>query len=331
MSNKIQFPNNRLTPPALGKPVFATDIQNNTENLLEAMNILLGLPASGGTAFAILSGLTYNESEGTYDPGYVYMNGVIYYSADIIYDPCYLVPNVTDTESKLHNPDGNSYNTYRIYYAISSSSPSGGMPQFTGSMDQYRLSIVLAKSQAIATAAADATSKANTAQSNAEEYTDNAISGLGTAATKDVGLAANNVLQSDGMSRDKFTMTSDQYDKLVTVEDDFVCRRATGMKQPKIIEITNYNMNTGGAVSEISIAHGLTYSKIIGCRVIIENDEETLKNVISGTNGNGSSTACYYEVNGTNIRIINEIGSTYCSSSYDGTGHRGWIIIDNIA
>jgi len=270
MSTKIQFPNNRLMPASLGKPVFATDIQNNTENLLEAMNILLGLPASGGTAFAILSGLTYNESEGTYDPGYVYMNGVIYYSADIIYDPCYLVPNVTDTESKLHNPDGNSYNTYRIYYAISSSSPSGGMPQFTGSMDQYRLSIVLAKSQAIATAAADATSKANTAQSNAEEYTDNAISGLGSAATKDVGLAANNVLQSDGMSRDKFTMTSDEYDKLVTVEDDIVCRRATGMKQPLFLSPTTWNMDT---TNQLVIAHGITsgIAKIKVVEVSINN------------------------------------------------------------
>lgn len=135
MSEKIQFPNNRLTPASLGKPVFATDIQNLTENLLEAMNILLGLPADG---FAILSGFVYASS--AYGPGYVYMNGVIYYCAGLA-ETKYLAPDPTDTESKLHNPDGNSYNTYRIYYAIESNSPVGGMPQFSGDMNQYRLDL----------------------------------------------------------------------------------------------------------------------------------------------------------------------------------------------
>lgn len=138
MSTKIQFPNTRLTPPSLGKPIFATDIQNLTENLLQAMKMLLGLPDNG---FAILQGLDYDSGAHTYNAGYIYLAGNFYFCATGLAENQYLAPDPTDTESKLHNPDGNSYNTYTIYYALASNSVVTDCPQFVGDMDQYRFNM----------------------------------------------------------------------------------------------------------------------------------------------------------------------------------------------
>jgi hypothetical protein len=187
MSTKIQFPNNRLTESGLGNPLFVTDVSNLTENLLEAINMLLGLASNG---FAILSGFTYSGS--AYSAGIVYMNGIIYYCSAGLNEGQYLSPVPTDVDSKLHS-DGNSYNTYRIYYAVASNSQVGGMPQFTGNMDSYRFSMQkikdyaasdatskanAAESNAISAAALDATSKANATESNANNYTDGIASTL---------------------------------------------------------------------------------------------------------------------------------------------------------
>jgi hypothetical protein len=138
MSAKIPWPNTRLTQTGLGNPLFVTDPQNNTENILQAVNMLLGLPSNG---FAILSGFTYTPgSPGSYSPGIVYMNGQIYLVTISLTENKYLAPDPTDIDPKQHS-DGNSYNTYRVFYAVQSNSPVGGMPQFVGNMNQYRRSV----------------------------------------------------------------------------------------------------------------------------------------------------------------------------------------------
>jgi hypothetical protein len=134
MSTKIQFPNNRLTYTGKAGPIFDTDIENLTQNLLQMVNILLGLPSNG---FAILQGFTY--ASGAYSSGFVYMNGVIYYCTGLVENK-YLAPNPTGAFSKLHN-DLVSRNTYTIYNAVQNDTAVGGMPQFVGNMDQYRISI----------------------------------------------------------------------------------------------------------------------------------------------------------------------------------------------
>jgi hypothetical protein len=137
MSTKIQNPNNRLTYPGIAGPRFDTDIENLTQNLLEMVNILLGLPSNG---FAILKGLDYDSGANTYNAGYVYMNGIIYYFAGTLAENTYLVPDITGAFNKLHS-DGNSYDTYNIYLCVQSNSSVGSMPQFVGDMDQYRFNM----------------------------------------------------------------------------------------------------------------------------------------------------------------------------------------------
>ena len=167
MSAKIPFPNIRLSQAGIGNPLFVTDITNVTEDLMNSLGLLLGLPANG---FAILNGLTYTPgSPGTYSTGYIYLSGSIYFfdgSVTPLHESQYLAPSLTDTDSKLHS-DGNSYNTYRIYYALASNSPITDCPQFTGNMDAYRFDMTKNLANSIATASADATSKANAAKSYA--------------------------------------------------------------------------------------------------------------------------------------------------------------------
>jgi len=139
MSTKIAFPNNRLAQPALGNPLFVSDVSNNTENLIQAMGILLGLDLTAG--FAILQGMVFNGA--AYGAGYVFMgngsvSGNIYYTAGIAVNK-YLNPTSTDIDLKIHS-DGNNYNTYRVYNAISSDTQIGSFPQFVGNMNTYRLS-----------------------------------------------------------------------------------------------------------------------------------------------------------------------------------------------
>ena len=136
MSQKIDFPNDRLVYSNIGSPVFDSDIQNGTQNLNLAIKMLLGVQSS----FSILQGVNYDSGTQTYSSGYIYLNGIVYYCATGLALNQYLAPNPTDT-CLVQFKNGNSYNTYRIYYAIASDSPQTGCPQFTGDMNNYRRSI----------------------------------------------------------------------------------------------------------------------------------------------------------------------------------------------
>jgi hypothetical protein len=161
----MYFPFNRKTYPGIKGPLFDDEIQNAMNGLYTLANAILGL---GPSDFAILSGFSYTSgSPGHYSGGLVYMSGKIYYSVGGVNVGQYLAPITTSIENKPHG-DGVSRDTYEEYLADFSNIPAtGGSPIFTTNMDAYRLSILLAKNVAIATAAADATTKANTAQANA--------------------------------------------------------------------------------------------------------------------------------------------------------------------
>lgn len=214
MGTKITWPNIRLSQAGIGNPLFVTDIENATENQLEALAMIYGFASNG---FAILSGFNFDGSQYS-GGGIVYMNGNFYkLPSDIIFDEGFwLGPNIQDVDNKIFG-DANTYATYRIYEAEVLESQWGGMPEFTGNMNQYRISIKklwdtwktfgniithntsefdaagaaaaaqaaaasdattkanAAQSAAISTAAADATTKANAAVVTANGYTDSAI------------------------------------------------------------------------------------------------------------------------------------------------------------
>lgn len=135
MSTQIPFPNKRLAQAGIGNPLFVTDIENATEDLLEALATLYGFASNG---FAILSGFDYGA--GAYTGGIVYMNGVFYRCVAGLTENQYLTPDVQDVDNKIFS-DANTYPTYRIYQAVAAGVQWGGMPQFVGNMNAYRVSI----------------------------------------------------------------------------------------------------------------------------------------------------------------------------------------------
>jgi hypothetical protein len=136
MSSVRLFPGKRKQYIGPNNPRFVSDIVNTDENLLIAMQSILGL---GNTDFAIISGFDYTPgSPGTYSTGIVFMNGVFYLSNSILTEGFYLSPNVTDTLMKNFS-DGTARNIYTVNYCVSSNVSVGGMPVFSGNMNQYRL------------------------------------------------------------------------------------------------------------------------------------------------------------------------------------------------
>jgi microcystin-dependent protein len=118
-------------------PLFASDIVVLNKQLFTMCRMLLGLPTSGATAFAIISGMEYTAGGGgSYAPGWVYMNGNFYYSA-VTLEGKYLKPDIRDSALKTF-PDTSIDYLYSDYYCITSDVAVDSMPQFTGSMNQYR-------------------------------------------------------------------------------------------------------------------------------------------------------------------------------------------------
>jgi len=138
--NTIQFPNDRLVYSSVGNPLFVTDIQNATQSANESMRTLLGMPTSGATSFAILSGFTYTAgSPGTYSAGYVIYADTIYYCSTGTREGKYLKPHTTKIQSKLFQ-DAISRYTYQVYKIDSFYHSYLSFPVFSGDMNAYRIS-----------------------------------------------------------------------------------------------------------------------------------------------------------------------------------------------
>ena len=144
----MDFPNNRLVYTGVEGPLFDNESKNALDALYKAVNMILGLGASG---FAILSGFVYTSgSPGHYTGGLVWIDDVIYYCPGGINVGQYLVPGTSGVEYKPHK-DGINRNTYQIFYAVASDGY-GASPQFTTNMDSYRWDMSYVKSQAITSA-----------------------------------------------------------------------------------------------------------------------------------------------------------------------------------
>lgn len=137
MSN-IQFPNKRLVQAATGNPLFISDIESLTENLINAIKIVLG---RSGNGFYILSGFDYNlAANPDYTPGYFYYNGEIYYCSTGLNVGQSLNITTNDGYSKLHE-NSVSYPTYRLYEGVVVNSPVISIPAFSGYMTEYKYNL----------------------------------------------------------------------------------------------------------------------------------------------------------------------------------------------
>jgi hypothetical protein len=138
MSGIIKWPNERITYEGGSiNPLFISDILNGDQNLIQAIIMLLGLPASGADAFAILDGFTPISDTG-FTGGICYMNGKLYICEDGLDIDKYLVASETNEFNKLFG-DNVVRATYKVYYAVESNTQVADMPQFTGTMDGWRI------------------------------------------------------------------------------------------------------------------------------------------------------------------------------------------------
>jgi len=317
MSTKIPFPNDRLVNVGLGNPLFVSDIQNSTQNLNEAINLILGLPSNG---FAILRGLDYNSGAHTYNAGVVYMNGVVYLCATGLAENQYLAPSLVDEYSKI-NSDGNAYNSYRVYYAIASNSVVGGMPQFVGAMNQYRFNMTSMKGSTIGKVPVIGPS-----------WDNSALVAINTDGEVEsgafIGITVNEIpnIQS--------TLTPGQTVKVGST--GLVSEDLGDVLLTKIVNIGDWNMDS---TSTKAVAHGISnYKKIrsISCIVRSDDDSEYLNLNVSIGSSEGSYKSAGY-INGvslldsSNIALARESGMYFDSTSFDSTSYnRGWVTIQYI-
>ena len=93
----------------------------------------------------------------------------------------------------------------------------------------------------------------------------------------------------------------------------------------KVIDIGDWNMDS---TQQVSIAHGLTKSKIRSISVFIRADVDT--NVYSFPASDDGPTALSY-ANTTNIVLQRALSGTFDSTTFDDTSYnRGWITIQYI-
>lgn len=98
----------------------------------------------------------------------------------------------------------------------------------------------------------------------------------------------------------------------------------------KIVEIGAWNMDV---TANVSVAHGLTLSKIRSVSVLITDDEGNAHYPIGYFNSAYStSTAGSFYCGATNVVITRSVGGRFDSTSFDyPSGNRGWVVIDYVS
>lgn len=197
----IQWPFTRKEWPGFGNPRFVSDIVAANEAVIDAIKVVTGLTNAD---FAILSGLDFTPGtpNGTYAPGWFYLNGEIYYMGASFSEGLYLAPNPTDIMPKPFS-DGNSRNTYTLLTGISTSNPTGSTPIFSGNMNVNRIGLktINASIQSILAT----------------------ISALGNAAYRNVGTTAGTVAAGDDS---RFGYTQSQIDNLFALKTSVIQKGA---------------------------------------------------------------------------------------------------------
>lgn len=170
----LQWPFKRKQYTQYQNPRFVSDIVAANEAVLDGLKALTGL---GDTDFAIIYGITYNQSTASYSNGIIYLNGSFYYVQNSFNTGVYLVASPLDTLPVAFQ-DGVSRNIYTVQYAVTSSTQvTGSSPIFTGDMNAYRINLTKLKTDLASV--------------------QNIISNLGNASTKNVGTIAGTVAAGD--------------------------------------------------------------------------------------------------------------------------------------
>jgi hypothetical protein len=197
----LQWPFKRKEYPGVGNPRFVSDIVAANEATIDAMKALTGL---NNTDFAIITGLEFTPGtpNGTYAPGVFYLNGEFYYLGASFSEGLYLAPNPTDVMPKPFS-DASSRLTYTLLSGISTSSPTGSTPIFSGNMNQYRIGIKTVNGNVLAMQAVIAT--------------------LGNSAFRNVGTVGGTVAAGDDP---RFGYTQSQIDTLFAKKADVILKGA---------------------------------------------------------------------------------------------------------
>lgn len=170
----IQWPFKRKQYAGINNPRFVGDIVAANEAVLDAMIAVTGL---NPVDFAIISGLTYVPGiPNTYTAGIFYYNGTFYYQPTSFIEGLYLTPNATDIMPQAFE-DAVSRKIYNVQYGKTVAVPGATSPQFTGTMDQYRIGTKNLK--------------------NAITILQGIAASLGTAAYEDIGTGAGQVMAAD--------------------------------------------------------------------------------------------------------------------------------------
>lgn len=120
------------------------------------------------------------------------------------------------------------------------------------------------------------------------------------------------------------------FDDGITVAGIAQGNDVTAALHRKIIEIGAWNMDV---TANVSVAHGLTLSKIRAVSVLITDDEGNAHYPIGYFNSAYStSTAGSFYCGATNVVITRSVGGRFDSTSFDyPSGNRGWVIIDYVS
>lgn len=346
MGSQIKWPNKRLTVTGIGNPLFVTDIENASEDLLEAFAAIYGFAAGD---FAIVSGFEYGS--GSYTGGIVYMNGTFYKCLNGLVENKYLAPDVQDVQNKIFQ-DANTYPTYRIYQAVQADAPWSGMPVFSGNMDAYRWSIKRLKDYAASigvTAASDATSKANAAQaaaiSTAASDATTKANAAQTAAASDATTKAN-AAQANAISAAASyagaaqtnainAASTDATNKANAAENNaktYALTTVSANLLKKVVNIGAWNMNASGS-GHISIELTKSYlgitdiSKIRSVNALIRRDDDSDSVPVRGMLRGHIEVLAAFD----GIQIVRD-DAPYDNAYYDdGTMNRGWVIIEYLS
>jgi hypothetical protein len=132
----FQFPSIRKSYAGLQNPLFSSDLVAAGQTVYDGLIASLGLQPID---FAIITGLVYTTgTPNNYTTGVIYFNGGFYYVGASFAEGQYLLPTTTDTNPETFG-DSISRNTYTLFQANPTSTPTGATPQFSGNMNAYRI------------------------------------------------------------------------------------------------------------------------------------------------------------------------------------------------
>jgi|GEM_PF-4699564 hypothetical protein len=135
----IQFPFSRIAYAGIVNPVFVDDIKAANQEINDAITAITGM---NSTDFAILSGMEFVPGiTNTFNPGWFYFQGQTYYMNASFNEGFYLQPNPTNIMPEGFIDPTATKNIYTVYYAVTSSSPTGNTPIFSGNMNAYRIGL----------------------------------------------------------------------------------------------------------------------------------------------------------------------------------------------